>query len=505
VTDIACPKCNSPNPPAAKFCYKCGGLLAVSKDSSSKRTPFLTPPVQYWLFTIAFSLFVLLLSGGAIWYLVSLNAKIIDFSTEINAVRSINNPQFTFSRRISDRELQKLLPVAQSFSNPNSRKETRDSVSPDTLLANPSRYINRTVIVVGQLSRNAEVENLFDNGWPTAYVLGVWANGKEIPVVYRGDGERLKAGDFIQVEGVFIDDGKGIHADKVILLDADPQAQERERLWLLRASMGVFLWLVFCTSVFLWRAFRKNWFSRFLLTSTLLILLFPTLTSCTMDFTTIIYSDGSGVMTTTLARSKEDIDFLRQAPGMAGYLDSWITNLRYDGMLAENYQIGDQEAFFLQREFGNLEELSTTEAIEGVGSWIYATKYIEGNRLIFRVIALVDTTVLYTGLTNLNSNAAAEIQKELDNSVMSYSFVLPGNIAYHNGKLLGNDRVGWDLRLNDKNEIIAESQLPLTVANEALSLSRNQIILDLLLIAVASTLVLIFGIVHYRHPKRMGQ
>jgi ribosomal protein L40E len=500
VQDLSCPKCNSPNPPSAKFCYKCGWRLTVPKESVRKKTPFLTHRVQYWLFTIAFSMFVLLLSGGAIWYLVSLNAKIIDFSFELNAVRNLDKPQVTYSGRISDRELQKILTIAQSFSNPNSRKETRDIVGPDTLLANPSRYKNRTVIVVGQLSRNAEVETIFENDWSTAYVLGIWANGKEIPVIYRGDGERLKPGDFIQVEGVFIDDGKGIHADKVIRLEADPAAQERERLWLLRASIVVFLWLVFCTSVFLWRAFRKSWFSRFS-ASALLILLLSVLTGCTMDFVTIINPDGSVIMTTTFARSKEDIDFLRQAPGMSGYLDSWITNLRHDGLLAENYQIGDREIFFLQREFGSLKQLSTAETIEGVGSWTYVTKYIEGDKLIFRAMALVDTTVLYSDLTNLNSSAAAEIQKELDSSFMSYTFVLPGNVTYHNGNLLNNHRIEWKLRLNDRNELIAESELPLTNVIENQVSVRNQIIHGLLLIAGASTLVLIFGIVHYRIPK----
>jgi len=505
VNDIACPKCNSPNPPSAKFCHKCGAQLTSPKVGGSVKTPFLTARVQFWLFTIAYGVFILLLSGGAIWFVVSLNARIIDFAPDINAIRNSENSQFTFSGRVTDRELQKLLPVAQSYSNPKTREEKREFVSPDVLLANPSRYINRTVIVNGRLIRNAKVEVLFENDWQTAYVLGIWANGKEIPVIYRGDGKRLKSGDYIQVEGVFIDDGKGIHADKVLRLDVDPQAQERQRLWLLRASIGIFLWLVFCTSVFLWRAFRKNWFSRHLLTTIILILLVSgTLTSCTMDITTIINQDGSSVMTTTLARSREDIDFLRQMPGMAGYLDSWIMNLRHDGMLAENYLQGDQEVFFLQREFGNLEDLSATGINDGGGSWIYATKYTEGDKLIFRIMALVDTTVLYSSLANLNPSAADEIRKELDSSEMLYSFVLPGKITYHNGKLLNNNRVSWALRLNDKNEIIAESQLPMTVAIENQSLVMGKIIQSLLLIATASTLVLLFGIVHYRVPKRRG-
>lgn len=503
--DLSCPKCNSLNPPSAKFCHKCGAQLTAPKVGGSVKTPFLTPRVQFWLFTIAYGVFILLLSSGAIWFVVSLNARIIDFAPDINTIRNSESSQFTYSGRVTDRELQKLLSVAQLYSSPRTRDEKKEIVSPDILLSNPSRYINRTVVVTGKLSRNAKVENLFENDWAIAYVLGIWSNGKEIPVIYRGDAERLKPGDFIQVEGVFIDDGKGIHADKVLRLDIDPQAQERERLWLLRASIGVFLWLIFCTSVFLWRAFRKNWFNRYLLISTVLFLLVSgTLTGCTMDIVTIINPDGSSVMATTLARSREDLDFLRQMPGMAGYLDSWIRNLRNEGMLTENYLVNDQEVFFLQREFGNLNDLSATGVNQGVGSWIYVTKYIEGDKLIFRIMASVDTTVLYSGLPNLNSSAAAEIQKELDSSEMAYSFVLPGNITYHNGKLLNNNRVSWDLRLNDKNELIVESQLPISTATESQPLIMGKIIQSLFLIATASTLVLLFGIVHYRIPKRRG-
>lgn len=455
---------------------------------------------------MAYSVFIFFLLGGAIWLLICLNSNIIDFGPDLKAMRTSEDSQFNYSRRITDRELQKLLPIAQAYSSPKIREGKKEFVSPEILLSNPSKYINRTVIVNGRLSRNAKVEEIFENDWAIAYVLGIWSNGKEIPIIYRGDAERLKPGDFIQVEGVFIDDGKGIHADKVTRLDDDPLAQEREKLWLLRASIGAFLWLVFCTSIFLWRAFRKNWFSHYHLTSAIVTLIVVgALTGCTMDITTIINPDGSGIMTTTLSRSKEDIDFLRQMPGMEGYLDSWIMNLRQDGMLAENYPQGDQEVFFLQRKFGNLDELSVTGNNEDGGSWIYATKYIEGDQMIFRVVALVDTTILYSGLTNLNSSAAAEIKKELDNSEMIYSFVLPGRVTYHNGKSENNNRVSWVLRLNDKNELIAESQLPITTAIDNQTVVEEKIIQGLLLITITSTLVLIFGIIHYRVPKRKGK
>lgn len=459
--------------------------------------------LQFWLATLVYGAFLVLLVGLALWFLARQNAAILDFSPEINAIRNFDNVEFTFSGRVSDRDLQKLLPVALAYSNPASRTDKKESVSPEALLANPSRYANRTIVITGKLSRNAEVESVFEKDWQTAYVLGIWSNGQEIPVIYRGDATRLKSGDFVQVEGLFVEDGKGIHADKVIRLDADPQAQARERMWLLRASIAVFLWLVFCTGFFLWRVFRKNWFSHSLLTLVILFLfLSSALSACTMDVTTVIRPDGSALMTTSFARSKQDIDFLRQSPGMAGYLDSWIMNLRQEGILAENYLHGDQEAFFLQREFGNLEEISAAQDTEAAGSWIYATKYVEGNSLMFRVMALVDTSVLYSNLSNVHPTAAGEIQKELDSSQMTYSFVLPGKIAYHNGNPVNNNRITWTLRLNDKNQLIAESQLPVAGSIDNQVLLKGKIIENLVLIFAASSLVLILAMLRYRVPRR---
>jgi len=501
--DLSCPKCNSPNPPSAKFCYKCGARLPVAQTGSRTTLSPSKSRLQFWLGTLVYGVFLVLLVGFALWFLVRQNNAIIDFSPELSAVRNFDKAEFTFSGRVSDRDVQRLLPVAQSYSNPALRTEKKEPVRPEVLLVNPSRYANRTVIVNGKLSRKAEVESLFENDWQTAYVLGIWSNGQEIPVIYRGDAKRLKAGDFVQVEGVFIEDGKGIHADKVTRLDADPQALVWEQIWLLRASIAVFLWLIFCTSFFLWRAFRKNWFSRSLLTPSILFLFMSgTVSACSMDITTIIQADGSGVMTTSFARSKQDIDFLRQAPGMASYLDSWIMNLRQEGMLAENYLYGDQEAFFLQRQFGNLEELSVAQATETTSSWTYVTKYVEGSNLIFRVVALIDTSILYSNLNAMNPTAAGEIQKELDSSHMSYSFILPGELAYHNGKSGNKNRITWTLRLNDKNQLVAESQLPIVISPDNQVLLRGKIIENLVMIFVASSLVLILGLLRYRVPNR---
>jgi hypothetical protein len=444
-------------------------------------------------------LFTLLLSGGGVWWIVTLNPSIIDFET----MKWPATDTFSFSEKVTDREVLKLLPLAEQFSNPKIREVSSEAIPADILLSNPSKYDNRTVVVYGRLSRRAAVQSLLERDWPQAYVLGLWANGKEILIVYRGYVAHLNPGDIIQVQGIFLADGKGIHADSVMLLEADPQDQQRENLWLLRASIAVFLWLIFCTSVFLWRAFRKNWFKHYLVPMIVLFLgtsLF--MAGCTMNVTTVINSDGSGLVTSSFTRPKEDIDFLRQMPGMNEYIDAWISNMRQDGMVVENWLEGENENFFLQRAFGNLDDLSETQGSEGPASWIYATKYAEGNSIVFRFMALIDTTAFYQVADGMSSSAAEEIRKELDQTIMSYSLVLPGEIVYQNSTSVQGNRVSWALRMNDRNAIVAESHLHLPAVETIGASPSSRVKQGLLIVFIASTILLIISLLGYRLRKR---
>lgn len=505
-----CLRCGSRNPQNARFCYRCGAALAWSGLGVSREIPLprptsklkskavLSPRVQFWLLTISGIIFTLLLTGGGVWWVISLNPSIIDVET----IRPTATNQPSFSEKITDRELLKLLPIAEQFSNPKIREASAEAITPDVLLSNTSKYENRTVVVYGKLSRRAVVQNPLENDWPQAYILRIWANGKEVSVVYRGYVDHLNPGDTIQVEGVFVADGKGIHADKVTRLEKDPQEQQRENLWLLRASIAVFLWLIFCTSMFLWRAYRRNWLKHHLVSTILLFLGVSILMAgCTMDITTVINPDGSGLVTSSFTRAKEDIDFLREMPGMNEYMDAWISNLRQDGMFVENWIEGENETFFLQRVFGNLDDLSETQSSEGPASWLYATKYTEGNFIVFRFMALVDTTAFYQVTEGLSSSAAEEIRKELDQAEMNYSLVLPGEIVYHNSIEVHGNRISWLLRMNDRNEIVAESRLPMPVAEPLTFSSVERIKQSLLIVFIASTILLIVSLLGYHLPK----
>jgi len=514
MNDLSCSQCGGRNPANAHFCFKCGAELTRPALDGGRETQIPQPPsrakskavpsyrAQFWLLTIAGMLFVLLLTGGSVWFVTSLNPDIIDIEDDLKAIKISKTAQFTYSERVTDRELQKLLPVAEHYTNPKNREESTEAITPDLLLSNPSKYDGRTVIVYGELSRRAVVQNLLENDWPQAYILGIWANGKEVSVIYRGYVDHLNPGDIVQVEGVFVADGKGINADRVTRLEVDPQEQQHESLWLLRASIAVFLWLIFCTSMFLWRAFRRNWFRNHLVsTITLFIGVSILMAGCTMDITTVINPDGSGLVTSSFTRAKEDIDFLREMPGMTEYMDAWISNLRQDGMFVENWIEGENETFFMQRTYGNLDDLSETQSSEEPASWLYATKYTEDNFIVFRFMALVDTTAFYQVAEGLSSSAAEEIRKELDQAEMKYSLVLPGEIVYHNSTEVRGNRISWMLRMNDHNEIVAESRLPLPVAENPMTSSAERVKQILLIIVIVSTVLLIISLLGYRLPK----
>lgn len=509
MNERSCPQCGALNPSAGRFCFACGLELVGSRKRA--RTPpssSLAPPaksksilssrVQFWLLTAVGALFVLLLTGGIVWFIIGLNPDL----TQIASIKLNKIEQPTYGDSVTDRELQKLLPVAENFSNPRTREALPGVVSPDLLISSPSKYNNHTVVVQGSLSRLGTASNLLENDWPRAYILGIWAEGKEILVIYRGYVEHLEPGDSIQVEGVFVEDGKGIHANKVTRLEMDSQSQEQERLWLTRASIGVFLWLVFCTSMFLWRGFRKNWYEQHrALTLLCLFLIAGTVAGCKMDINTMIDPDGSGLVTASLTRAKEDIDFIRKMPGMSGYLDAWAFNLRNDGMRVEDLVEGENETFFLQRTFGSLNELIENQLLSESGTWVHVLKYPEGNEQVFRFTALIDATILYSGLDELPSTAAEQIRQELDQAELSYSVVLPGKIVYHNAPIGQSQRLTWRLRVNDGNEIVAESRLPIQVSTGSLSDPKTKIKQGLLLVFTASSLLLIIGLVGYRLPE----
>jgi hypothetical protein len=189
-------------------------------------------------------------------------------------------------------------------------------------------------------------------------------------------------------------------------------------------------------------------------------------------------------------------------PGMNEYIDAWISNMRQDGMVVENWLEGENENFFLQRAFGNLDDLSETQGSEGPASWIYATKYAEGNSIVFRFMALIDTTAFYQVADGMSSSAAEEIRKELDQTIMSYSLVLPGEIVYQNSTSVQGNRVSWALRMNDRNAIVAESHLHLPAVETIGASPSSRVKQGLLIVFIASTILLIISLLGYRLRKR---
>lgn len=195
----------------------------------------------------------------------------------------------------------------------------------------------------------------------------------------------------------------------------------------------------------------------FLACSVVAVLLLP---GCTMDVSTVINPDGSGTISVTLSQVAEDVDFIRQMPNMADYLNAWRDSLRKQGVLIDISRRGENEYIFLQNRFDDLDGISTPMDLPGdVKTWIAVTMDSTPFETVYRYAAVVDTTTLYQGSPGMDSRVQAEVVKELNQMQFTYSVILPGEITYTNATRQKANRMIWDIRMNAQNELKAESRL----------------------------------------------
>jgi hypothetical protein len=190
----------------------------------------------------------------------------------------------------------------------------------------------------------------------------------------------------------------------------------------------------------------------------MLIALF--LTGCTIEIATTVNPDGSGTVGVTFTDTQENINFLRQMPGMNDYFDAWQASMRGQGVLVDDSLIANQERIHLQNVFGSVNDLAqSTPGVSAERSWVYAQMSTEGADRVFRYSSSVDTTALYESAPGVDPNIASEARKQLDETKITYSVTLPGQVVFHNAtRVIGNQLI-WDVRMNDRNEIKAESRL----------------------------------------------
>jgi hypothetical protein len=319
-----------------------------------------------------------------------------------------------------------------------------------------------------------------------------------IPVVYYGPINTFQIDDKLFIEGVYISEVNGIAAQRVEQIAANkPIPPTEETQILLKVTLIVILWTLLCASIFLWKKNLKRWWQAnpILFSSTSILLpLLPAiilLSSCTVDLSTTLKKDGSGTTSILVHESSENLDFLRSAPGISGYMYAVINQVKDSGALFEQYIEGDQEVIFLQRDINNSGSgYGNTYPMEG--SWTYVQEYQEGNEEILRFIGVIDTRTLYNN-ENLASDVAGALSDELDQINMTYHLAVPGKLVYSNGMEETNGQVSWQIRMNDINYLVAETRFPKEDRADLSSNSRVLVII-LALIFILSTLFLIVSI-----------
>jgi hypothetical protein len=297
-------------------------------------------------------------------------------------------------------------------------------------------------------------------------VMEVDFDGNQIPVVYYGPVENFHYGDTLQIEGVLISDNSAVIAQRVQQLKTSQMIQSSEdSLLILRVTGIVLLWTLFCISVFLWSLNKRRWRpTRVLSISPILILLCLfllsiLLTGCTIEFSTTLRPDGTGITTILAQESIENMDFLRSSPGVSGYFSALIRDVRESGAMFEQYIQGDQEYFQLQRFFNNT-DVVTENPLPIDGSWMTIQQYTEDDEEVLRFLCVVDTRVLYTETEGISSEVANALHDQLDQISMTYHLKVPGQIVYHNGDEAIDQFVTWQLRMNESNYLVAETRYP---------------------------------------------
>ena len=184
------------------------------------------------------------------------------------------------------------------------------------------------------------------------------------------------------------------------------------------------------------------------------------LSGCTMDVSTVINPDGSGTISVNLSEVVENTEFIRKMPNMADYLNAWRDSLRKQGILIDISRQGETEHIFLQSRFEDLDGISTPVDLPGdIKTWIAVDMDSAPFETVYRYAAVVDTTALYQGAPGIDSRAQAEVEKRLNQMRFTYSVTLPGEITYTNASRQRGNKMTWDIGMNARNEIKAESCL----------------------------------------------
>lgn len=452
---------SSPAPTKPSPSFVLSGSPVLLKQAKT-RLPVILYSLFHFLLTILFGIILVFV-----------------FSTSVPELLRINKPDDNIQRNWlsnaipadSNQEIQDLAgiflnPSRLNYRQVSSYQELRSLRTSIALDSSESKVVEfKGVSFVGQLVSGSILQS-GNEGQPLVVVMNIVFDETRIPVVYYGPADNFDYEDTVLVEGVYIEEGNGFIAQRVEKLSTRASVQvDTDTLIGLRVAVGVLLYALFCFSVFFWAVNLKRWRQEQAggwSSASIVIFLLPLavlITGCTIDLSTTLRPDGTGITSILAHESRENMEFLRSAPGVPGYLSAVVRDIKNSGALFEQYIEGDQESFFIQRYFNNL----STEVVDSYpieGSWVYVQRYREGTEEVMRFMSVIDTRTLYNNPDQADPNVANALRDQLNQIDMKYHLNFPGRLVYHNGGNIVGQQVSWQIRMNEVNYLIAEVRLP---------------------------------------------
>jgi hypothetical protein len=213
---VYCAECGAANEPSSAYCVRCGAHLmpAVKTPQQVVRRP------KHLLWVAAVGVLAIILGAFAIWRTRGRAAPPRAQTVGTATLVPTRQPGTGWDEPLTDVQYLQLAALAQDVSFPSARPPLTDTLTVAELLSEPSRVNGKTVRMTGQVTRRTMVCNLQPN-MPSALLLVIDDGSAAMPVLYQGAAEGIEVGHAIEVTGVFLAQGKGIHADVARPLDAD--------------------------------------------------------------------------------------------------------------------------------------------------------------------------------------------------------------------------------------------------------------------------------------------
>jgi len=191
MSDITCPKCNSPNPSSARFCYKCGAQLGNSQSNVGNKKNFIKQAFRIFSALLLMMVVLALIAGAVLIF-------------QGKKLSSLTIP-----------EIQKTTSTASLLSN--SATQSAEAQNLDTAIAAPllSTQIP-TPTAVNKIQQLVYIVDLIEGDQSTlTRIIEIKENGEDIHEIYNDNNGLSSVAGFLEffpwmIGNVFSPDGKTI-------------------------------------------------------------------------------------------------------------------------------------------------------------------------------------------------------------------------------------------------------------------------------------------------------